>query len=106
MARPRNPVMRPPVRNEIHCGDKLEMSFEGEITLAATLTFRVAISRATIAISARAGWWKSPISSIGFQTGCPKMTVEAEVTAIPIKQYKVIATGRPKDCPAICACWD
>lgn len=36
---PITPVIRPPVRNEMRRGFRLEKSFEGETTLAATLVF-------------------------------------------------------------------
>src|ERR1035437_9069289 len=39
---------------------------------------------------------------MGFQIGSPNTTVDAEVTAIPMNEYNVIATGRPNAWPTIC----
>ena len=39
-----------------------------------------------MARKATSGWWKRPKRSIGFQTGSPKMTAEADVTAIPMNE--------------------
>ncbi len=52
---PSTPVMMPPVRKEIRRGFRLEKSFDGETTFAATLVFSVAISSATSAMNATTG---------------------------------------------------
>ena len=52
---PTTPVMRPPVRKEMRRGFRLEKSFEGETTLAATLVFSVAMSSAMRAMNATDG---------------------------------------------------
>src|SRR5215470_13755278 len=83
---PTTPVMSPPVRNEIKLGRKLEKSFDGDTTLAATLVFNVAISNATRATSATKGWLNFPSSTTGSQIGSPNSTADAEVTATPINE--------------------
>src|SRR6516164_5869009 len=100
---PTTPVMSPPVRKQIRLGRKLEKSLEGDTTLAATLVFSVASSRATSAISATRGWLNRPSSTTGSQMASPKITADAEVTATPMKEYSVIALGSPSACPTICA---
>src|SRR5208337_2703177 len=96
-------VMRPPVLKEMRLGRKLEKSLEGETTLAATLVFSVATSKANSAIKATSGWLNRPSSTTGSQMGRPKITADAEVTATPMKEYSVIAVGNPRACPTICA---
>ena len=36
----------------------------------------------------------------------PKSTTEAEVTATPMKEYRVMAAGKPSAWPTTCARWD
>ena len=86
MARPRKPVMRPPVRKLMRFGARLEKSLEGETTLAPIFTLSVATRRATRASIAAKGWWNLPNSVMGDQMGSPKMVTEAEVQAIPMKE--------------------
>src|ERR1039457_1316699 len=83
---PTIPVMMPPVRNEIRRGFRLEKSFDGETTLAATLVLRVAISSATRATDATTGRWKRPRRMTGSQIALPKITTEADVTATAIRE--------------------
>ena len=78
--------MSPPVRKEISRGLRLEKSFEGETTLAATLVFSVAINSAISAIEAISGWLKRPSNATGSQIGAPKITTDAEVTATPMNE--------------------
>ncbi len=80
------PVIRPPVRNEISRGFRLEKSFEGETTLAATLVFSVAISSAISATNATTGWLKRPSSATGSQIASPNSTTDADVTATPMNE--------------------
>src|SRR5215471_2575180 len=81
---PTQPVINPPVRNEIKLGRRLEKSFEGDTTLAATFVFSVAINNATSATKATNGCWNFPSRTTGSQIGWPKSTAEAEVTATPM----------------------
>src|SRR5579871_2838659 len=90
---PTTPVMNPPVRNEISRGLRFEKSLDGDTTLAATLVFSVAISSATSAMEATTGWWNRPSSATGSQIASPNRTTEADVTATPMNEYKVIAAG-------------
>src|SRR5262249_61117114 len=83
---PKKPVKGPPVRKETRRGLRLEKSFEGETTFAATLVLSVAMSKATSAIEAITGSWKRPSKATGSQTGWPKRTTEAEVTATPMRE--------------------
>jgi hypothetical protein len=84
-------------------GFRFEKSFDGDTTLAATLVFSVASSSAISATNATAGWWKRPSSATGSQIASPKITTEAEVTATPMNEYRVMAVGNPSACPNICA---
>src|ERR1039458_8367838 len=86
MSTPTTPVIRPPVRKEIRRGLRLEKSLDGETTLAATLVFKVAMSRATRAMNATTGRLKRPSSSTGSQMARPNNTADAEVTATPINE--------------------
>ena len=88
-------MISPPVRNEIRRGFKLEKSFDGDTTFAATLVFSVAISNAINAMNATTGRWNRPSSTTGSQIACPKITTDAEVTATPMNEYNVIAAGSP-----------
>src|SRR5215469_3528219 len=81
---PTTPVINPPVRNEIKLGRKLEKSFEGETTFAATLVFNVATSSATSATIAASGLLNFAIKITGSHMASPKSTAEADVTATPI----------------------
>src|SRR5437899_2657961 len=103
---PTTPVINPPVRNEIRLGRRLEKSFDGETTLAATFVFSVAIISAIKATNATSGWLNFPSSTTGSQIGAPNSTADAEVTATPINAYSVIAVGNPSACPTICAFCD
>src|SRR5579864_8730743 len=98
---PTTPVIKPPVRNEISRGFRLEKSFDGETTFAATLVLSVATSNAIRAINATTGWLNFPSSATGSQIASPKSTTDADVTATPMKEYSVIAAGSPKACPMI-----
>src|SRR5580765_889101 len=86
---PTTPVINPPVRNEIRLGRRLEKSFDGETTLAATFVFSVAIISAIKATNATSGWLNFPSRTTGSQIGAPKRTADAEVTATPINAYRV-----------------
>ena len=103
---PITPVMRPPVRKEMSRGLRFEKSLEGDTTLAATLVLSVATSKATSAIKATTGWLNLPSSTTGSQMAWPNKTTEAEVTATPIKEYSVMAAGKPSAWPSICAFCD
>src|SRR5271154_6743596 len=103
---PTTPVIKPPVRNEISRGFKLEKSFDGETTFAATFVLSVATSSAISAMNATTGWLNLPSSVTGSQIASPNSTTDAEVTATPMNEYKVIAAGSPKACPTICAFCD
>src|ERR1700719_40884 len=81
---PTTPVIKPPVRNEIRLGRKLEKSFDGETTFAATFVFSVATVRAIKATNATSGWLNFPSSTTGSQIGAPNSTADADVTATPI----------------------
>ena len=79
-------MIRPPVRNEIRRGFRLEKSLEGETTLAATLVLSVAISSATSATNATTGWLNRAQQRTGSQMASPNSTTEAEVTATPMNE--------------------
>src|SRR5947209_7183239 len=83
---PTQPVISPPVRNDMRRGLRFEKSLDGDTTLAATLVFSVAISSATSATKATTGLLKRPISATGSQMASPKITTEAEVTATPMNE--------------------
>src|SRR5260370_9553186 len=93
MRMPMQPVMSPPVRNEMRRGLRFEKSLDGETTLAATLVLSVAISRATSATSATAGWLNRPIKATGSQPASPKITNEADATATPVNEHGAVARG-------------
>src|ERR1039457_4555966 len=73
MAMPTTPVMMPPMRNEMRRGFRLEKSFDGETTFAATFVFNVAMRRAINAMNATTGWLNRPSNTTGSQIGSPKM---------------------------------
>src|SRR5215475_12018683 len=103
---PITPVMSPPVRNEIRRGLRLEKSFDGDTTLAATLVFSVATSSATSATDATIGSLNRASSATGSQIASPNSTADADVTATPMNEYRVIAAGNPSACPTACAFCD
>ena len=67
MQSPATPVIKPPVRNEISCGLRLEKSFDGDTTFAATLVLSVATSSAIKAKEATTGSWNFPNRATGSQ---------------------------------------
>ena len=73
--------------------------------MAATLVVRVAMRRASIEIRVTQGFLNLARSTTGSQIGSPKTTAEADVTTIPMNEYRVIVMGRPRVCPRICAFW-
>ncbi len=70
----------------IRLGKRFEKSFAGETMLAATLTFNVAISSATMATTTATGLPSLPRTTTGSQMAFPNMIAVAEVTAMPIKE--------------------
>src|SRR5260370_366192 len=94
MRRPTTAVMRPPVRKLMRRGERLEKSLAGETTLAATLTVRVAMSKAIIAKTTAKGLPRRARTATGFQSASPKMIRVAEVTAMSMNEYKVIESGK------------
>ena len=93
------------IEHEMIRGLRFEKSFEGDTTFAATFVFSVAIKMAINAIAATTGWLKRRTRSTGDHTAAPKSTTDADVTATPMNEYRVIAAGRPKHWPMICARW-
>src|SRR2546425_7634897 len=89
-------VMRPPARKLMRRGERFEKSFAGETTLAATLTLSVAMSSAIMARTTAQELPRRARTATGFQSASPKMIRVAEVTAIPIKEEKVIVAGDRK----------
>src|SRR5207237_8498989 len=96
MMMPMAQVMRPPVRKLMRRGERFEKSLAGETTLAATLTLRVAISKAIIARTTAKGLPRRERTATGSQSAGPKMSIVADVTAIPLKKKQVMAAGETR----------
>src|SRR6266566_4356034 len=64
---------------------EIEKSLAGETTLAATLTLRVAMSKAIMARTTAKGLPRRARTATGFQSASPNMISVAEVTAMPMK---------------------
>ncbi len=90
----------PPVLNEIFRGMRFAKPFAGLTTLAAIFVERVATVNAIRAMTTAVVEPSLPTSSTGSQIALPKMTMVAEVTAIPINEKSVIVVGRPMSCPS------
>ena len=65
MAMPMIPVIKPPVRNEIHFGNAFAKSFAGETTFAAMLTESVATTTVNIEMAMTTGEVNRPTSFTG-----------------------------------------
>src|ERR1700720_4536569 len=94
MSRPMKQVITAPVWMLIRDGQRFEKSLAGATTLAATFTLSVATSSASMAtITAnRLPRWLRTMT--GFQIGSLKMTTVADVTAMAMNEYRVIANGK------------
>ncbi len=68
MAIASRPVIRPPVRKEIHFGKALAKSFAGETTFAAILTDSVAMTTVNIEIATTSGCLNCATSFSGSQS--------------------------------------
>src|SRR5205807_4661117 len=96
MMMPMAQVIRPPARKLMRRGERFEKTLAGETTLAATLTLRVAMSKAIMARTTAQGLPRRARTATGSQRAWPKIIMVAEVTAMPMKEYKVIVAGRPR----------
>ena len=92
-------VMMPPVLNDIFRGMRFAKPFAGLTTFAAMFVERVATVNAINAMTTAVVEPSLPMSTIGSQIALPKITIVAEVTAIPIKEKSVIVVGKPISCP-------
>lgn len=111
MRMPMMPVRIPPVRYEIHLGNKFEKAVAGAITLAAMLVERVATSImhcAAITTQGEENRAKTETGSHGASSAIMtsgKMSKEAQVTKTPTKEKSIMVPGSPMNCPAIWAFW-
>src|SRR4029077_15266596 len=94
MTMPMAQVMRPPVRKLMRRGERFEKSLAGETTLAATLTLRVAMSKAIMARTTAQGLPRRARTATGFHRAWPKIIRVAEGKARPHNGKKVMVAGR------------
>src|SRR5260370_28921786 len=87
-------LRRPPVRKLMRRGERLEKSFAGETTLAATLTLSVAMSNAIMARTTANGLPSRARTATGFQSASPKMIRVAEGTAMAVEEKKGMGAGK------------
>ena len=100
-------VIRPPVRNEIWRGDRLEKSFDGDTTLAAMFVEIWAITITIIATISRIGRSASSCATsvTGSQIASSNSITVAQVTAMPMNEKPVMVIGMAIDWPTTCDRW-
>src|ERR1043165_6383321 len=96
MRTPITAVIMPPARKEMRPGARLEMSLAGLTTLAAMLVVSVATESMIREMMITGAEPTRATTSVGSQMVLPKMIGVALVTAMPMKQKRVIVVGRPR----------
>jgi hypothetical protein len=92
---PMKHVIIPPVLNDINLGLIFANPFAGLTTFAAMFVESVATVIAINEIITVVVDPSLPTSSTGSPIALPKITIVAEVTAIPINENNVIVVGNP-----------
>ena len=88
-------VIMPPILNEIFRGLRFANPFAGLTTFAAMFVESVAIVSAIKAMTMAVVEPSLPTSKMGSQIALPKITIVAEVTAMPMNEKRAIVVGKP-----------